>query len=106
MLQADLITFETTDFDYSGSFNKDTEALTAYMRHLHQFFDRNTYVKCAWVSVFLEGNDVDDMFDHTKDQFSFWRYMNLEQRYELYLIKNPQNHLMSTHQIQKQIVLN
>ena len=65
MLPTDIITFETTDFDYSGSFNKDTEALTAYMKRLHQFFDGNKNVKCTWVLLYLEGNDVGDIYDYT-----------------------------------------
>ena len=59
------------------------------MKRLHQLFEGDTYVKCAWVSVYLKENDVEDVCDYTNDQFILWRYMNLDQGYELYLINLP-----------------
>merc|ERR1712126_24490 len=89
-LDTGTITFEMTDYDYSGDFNKESGIFTAGKNGLYQFFfdghanDRSE----IRIDVYKNGNLDQILYEYTggyAGQFSQWWYMNLVEGDEIKL---------------------
>jgi len=86
-LDTGTITFEMTDYDYSGDFNKESGIFTAGKNGLYQFFfdghaNDSSEIR---IDVYKNGNLDQILYDYSGSQFSQWWYMNLDEGDEIKL---------------------